>query len=102
MEEKVRWTIQASENLEEIFDFLERTSSSEYASKVIQNIYKKTEILNQYPKIGQIEFRLINRKFEYRYLIFSHYKVIYFLDGDIAIIAMVFDCRKHPLKLRIE
>jgi plasmid stabilization system protein ParE len=52
MEEKVRWTIQASENLEEIFDFLERTNSSEYASKVIENIYKKTEILNQYPKIG--------------------------------------------------
>lgn len=39
MEEKVRWTIQASENLEEIFDFLERTNSSDYASKVIENIY---------------------------------------------------------------
>lgn len=101
MGKKVRWTIQSSENLEEIFDFLERTTSSQYASIVVESIYMKTEILNRFPEIGQIEQRLINRKFEYRYLIFSHYKIIYFIDGDFVIIAMVFDCRKNPLKLKI-
>jgi hypothetical protein len=38
MGEKVSWTFQSSENLEEIFDFLEKTNSSEYASKVIENL----------------------------------------------------------------
>jgi hypothetical protein len=50
--------------------------------------------------MGQREPALLNRKLEYRYLIETHYKIIYSVENEeIVIIHVVFDTRQHPEKL---
>jgi toxin ParE1/3/4 len=43
---------------------------------------------------------LSERKFEYRYLVQGNYKIIYRIEGNYIRIAVVFDTRQNPEKLK--
>jgi len=47
----------------------------------------KEELLNDYPE-------------EFRYLVESNYKIIYWKKENLITIASVFDCRQNPGKIR--
>lgn len=51
--------------------------------------------------MGQIEEFLIERPQEFRYLISSNYKIIYYInmESERIIIANIFDTRQNPIKL---
>jgi toxin ParE1/3/4 len=100
MELKVFWTDSAIEQLDKIFDFYKNKSGILIANKIINGIVDKTILLENLPRIGQIEELLGNKKNEYRYLIEGNYKIIYWIEESLVKIATVFDCRQNPIKLK--
>jgi toxin ParE1/3/4 len=98
---KILWTKKAENHLIGIYAYYKRNASAKVAKSIKQSIFNKTEILQTHPKIGQTEELLKERTFEYRYLVESNYKIIYWIEKDIVNIAAVFDCRRNPTELPI-
>ena len=100
MDLTVFWTDTALERLEDIFDYYKNKASEKVAKELVKKIVDKTILLETHPKIGQVEELLIDRKYEYRYLVEGNYKIIYWVEAPIVNIATVFDCRQNPVKMK--
>jgi plasmid stabilization system protein ParE len=98
---KIAWTDQAASDLEDIFDYYIHEASRAVALKITESIIMSVVQLENYPKSGQKEELLINKKYEYRYLVQGNYKIIYWIDDPLINIATVFDCRQNPTKMRL-
>jgi plasmid stabilization system protein ParE len=96
----VSWTDTAIEKLENIFDYYKTKVSIQVAQNIVGSIVESTIILETHPTIGQVEELLKNRKNEYRYLVTSNYKIIYWITDSYVLIATVFDCRQNPKKIK--
>jgi toxin ParE1/3/4 len=101
MKLKVIWSDFAEKKLDEIYEYYLLKISAITAKKIAQSILSQTEILEANPYLGQRENLLINRKIEYRYLIYTNYKIIYSIDekNGFVKIADVFDSRQNPVKI---
>ncbi len=97
---EIIWTKSALNDLDIIIDFISQTSQRT-AESVASKILKHTSQLSEFPKSGQVEPTLNNLKFEYRYIIEGHSKIIYRLDKSKIFIERVFDTRQNPDKLKI-
>ena len=103
MEVKVLWSDTSLVQLQEIFDYYSFKASHSVARKIVKGIVKKSILLESNPLIGVKEPLLLDRPFEYRFIVESNYKIIYRFNDNIARIVSVFDCRQNPQKLdRIE
>lgn len=100
MELEIFWTQFAEDKLQDIF--YKHTANEKIARKIISEIVDKTIDLDKNPNIGQIEELLLERSQEFRYLVSSNYKIIYYinLESKRIVIANVFDTRKNPEKLK--
>lgn len=74
---EILWTQLAEEKLYDIFQYYKYKAGIKIAKKIIAKIVDQTLILEQNSKTGQIEELLVNRKYEFRYLVFGNYKIIY-------------------------
>jgi plasmid stabilization system protein ParE len=96
------WTIPASDDLENIFKFYKNNASREKAQEILNLIFDATDIFTlenlATKEIGQIELDLQNRNRGYRYIVESHFKIIYFIDKKNIVITHVFDTRQDPKK----
>ncbi len=93
---KIIWTEQPVSDLKNIYLYYEKFSR-QIAGKLIENILKKTRILEKgFVNIGQEEPLLKGRNFVYRYLVFNNYKVIYRKENSYVYIITVFDSRQNP------
>jgi len=101
MKLKVVWSDFAEKQLDEIYEYYHTQISAITAKKIAQSILSQTEILKDNPYLGQKENLLINRKIEYRYLIYTNYKIIYSIDeqNGFVKIADIFDSRQNPVKI---
>ena len=102
MELKIVWTDTAKFQLEDIFNYHKDKTSLNSAKKIISKIISKSILLENNPNIGRKEPLLENRKFEYRFIIESNYKIIYWNEKKYIKIATVFDCRQNPVKINTE
>ncbi len=104
MDLKIIWSNFAEKQLDEIFEYYYKNVSEQTAKIIVKNILLQTEKLNKTPFIGQIEDLLQNRKLEYRYLIYTNYKIIYTIDepNGYVKISDIFDSRQNPLKIKRE
>ena len=93
---KILWTKKAENQLIEIYTYYKRKVSAKIAKSIKQKIFNRTEILQTQPKSGQQEELLKDRNSEYRYLVESNFKIIYWIEKDTVSIAAVFDCRRNP------
>ncbi len=100
MEIKVFWTKTALNNLEDIFEYYKYKASIRVARKLVKGLVKSTLKLQESPQIGRKEELLIDRKFEYRFLVVGNYKIIYWIEDNYIKIATVFDCRQNPQKIK--
>jgi hypothetical protein len=57
-------------------------------------------ILESNPFSGPKEELLIDYPEEFRYLVESNYKIIYWKKDNLITIASVFDCRQNPDKIK--
>jgi plasmid stabilization system protein ParE len=94
----------SKDKLRDIFNYYKVEAGLRTARKIITQIVDKTINLNENPRIGQIEELLKSRKQEFRYLISTNYKIIYYINRKTGkiVIANVFDTRQNPKKLRAE
>lgn len=103
MKYTVIWSEFSEKLIDEIFDYYEKkTKSYNVAKSIIEKILFAPNILLNNPKLGQIETLLKDRNIEYRYIVVSNYKLIYYIDelSKTINIADVFDTRQNPIKLR--
>jgi len=101
MELEIFWSQFAEDKLQDIFYYYKHKASLKVARKIINEIVDKTIDLDKNPKIGQIENFLKERSQEFRYLVSSNYKIIYYINFETKriVIANVFDTRQDPEKL---
>jgi len=99
MEVKVLWSDTSLAQLQEIYDYYKLKASTTVAAKIIKGIVKKSILLESNPLIGVKEPLLIDRPFEYRFVIENNYKIIYRFNDSIIRIVSVFDCRQNPKKI---
>ena len=99
MEVKVLWSDTSLVQLQEIFEYYSFKASPDIARKIIKGIVEKSILLESNPLIGVKEPLLVDRPFEYRFIVENNYKIIYRFNGKIARIVSVFDCRQNPQKL---
>ena len=101
MELKIYWTGFAKSELQNIFDYYMEYASLRVAKKLISGIALETKKLRKQPEIGQIEDFLDGFAFQYRYLLYKNYKIVYYIDVQKGIIEVhdVFDTRQNPVKI---
>lgn len=99
---EVFWTDFAKSELKNIFNYYKLRASSKVAHNLIEGIVNKANSLDFQFKIGQKEDLLLERKEEFRYLIYKSYKIIYWFNQDKSRVEItdVFDVRQNPLKLK--
>ncbi|MBL4587533.1 MAG: type II toxin-antitoxin system RelE/ParE family toxin [Flavobacteriales bacterium] len=100
----VFWTRFAENKLADIFDYYKTVASLNVARKMVSGIVEHSISLKNDPLIGQTEEALSNRPQGFRYLVYRHYKIIYWvnkLDNRIEV-SNVFDCRQNPTKMKTE
>ena len=99
---KIFWTQFAKNELRKIFDYYKSKVSLNIANSLVESIVKKSNSLDFQTKIGQKEELLLERKQEFRYLVYKSYKIIYcFNVGKNRIeIIDIFDARQHPEKIK--
>jgi len=104
MELKIFWSQLAEDRLQDIFNYYKFKAGIKTARKIITQIVTKTEILEQQPQVGAIDAILSERLQEFRYLVSTNYKIIYYVNkkDNRIIIANVFDTRQNPEKLQEE
>lgn len=101
MELKIFWSQLAEDKLMDIFQYYKLKAGVKIAKKIVNEIVDKTIDIDKNPKIGQTEELLKYRIQEFRYLVSSNYKIIYYinLETQRIVIANVFDTRQNPEKL---
>lgn len=99
---KIIWSEFAETQLDDIYDYYKHKASPRIANKLLTGIIDAPKKLIKTPHIGQEEELLKHRDFEYRYLVFKNYKLIYSVDAENGFIkiADVFDTRQNPPKLK--
>ncbi len=97
---KVVWTVQAKDDLLEVFESLEKSLGWEHADTVTSRLVTKSFRLEQFPAMGPIEWRHSDRFKTVRYLVEGHYKIYYEIRPDSVEILSVFDTRQNPERLR--
>jgi toxin ParE1/3/4 len=99
MEIRIEWSVSAENQLKDIFDYYSIEANIKIATKIVNKIVERVEILYRNPLSGQKEDLLADFPEEYRYLVESNYKIIYWKNNDLITIASVFDCRQNPDKV---
>ena len=96
---EIIWERSAESKLEDIWLFIAK-DSVRYADKTIYEIENLVKRLTDNPYQGQEEGNLIRYKLGHRYLIHTHYKIIYRVFEDKIFISAIFDTRQRPSKLK--
>lgn len=97
----VFWLDFAQNKLEDIHDYYCYKANKKIADKIVLDIINSTINLQKHPELGQIDPLLQERKEQFRFIIVSHHKIIYWINSAkkrIEIIT-VFDTRQNPQKL---
>ncbi|MDO5665071.1 MAG: type II toxin-antitoxin system RelE/ParE family toxin [Bacteroidia bacterium] len=99
MVEQIEWTDLAKNQLKNIYDYYSYVASGRIAKKLINKIVERVDILMLNPYAGRIEDLLSDYTEEYRYLVVDKYKIIYWINGNVAVVSSVFDCRQNPKRM---
>lgn len=101
MEIDIYWTDFAKRELRQIFEYHNDNVSLKVAQKISTQIVIDTNKLKNFPEMGAIEELLSNRPQEFRYIVSTNYKIIYWINQDKSRIEIidVFDTRQNPIKM---
>jgi len=100
MEIKIEWSELSERQLKDIYDYYSFEAGPKIARRIISKLIDRVSILESNPLVGPKEELLNNSPEDFRYLIESNYKIIYWKKGNLITIASVFDCRQNPEKIR--
>ena len=100
MEIRIEWSELSERQLKDIFDYYSFEISPRIARKIVNRIIDRVSILEGNPLAGPKEELLNDYPEDFRYLVESNYKIIYWEKGNVITIASVFDCRQNPEKIK--
>lgn len=100
MEIRIEWSGLSEKQLKDIFNYYSMAASPAIARKIINKIIDKVSILEANPFVGSKEELLRDYAEDFRYLVESNYKIIYWKKENLITIASIFDCRQNPKKIR--
>ena len=101
MEIRIEWSELSERQLKDIFDYYSIEVSPHISRKIINRILNRVTFLLSNPLAGPKEELLSDYPEEYRFLVESNYKIIYWNRDNLITIASVFDCRQNPEKMKI-
>jgi toxin ParE1/3/4 len=101
MEIKIEWSELSIKQLNDIFNYYSLKASPRIAKKIVTKIVDRVEIVLKNPLSGPKEELLREMSEDFRYLVESNYKIIYWIEDEVITIASVFDCRQNPEKMKI-
>ncbi len=98
---KIYWTEFAISELNSIFNYFKLKAGVRVARNIVEKIAMAPNVLIEQPFIGQVEEFIDSNNIEFRYLITTNYKVIYWINEERGIIEImdVFDVRQNPVKM---
>ncbi|CEG11132.1 Plasmid stabilization system (fragment) [groundwater metagenome] len=73
---EINWTEEAEDWLKKIYDYIFE-DDKDTAARVVNSIYKRVEILMDFPFLGQRLMDWENRHI--RVLIYGHYRIVYLI-----------------------
>lgn len=79
---KIKWTIEAEKWLREIYDYITQDNENA-AQRLIFEIYKKAQILRDFPEIGY-KYRT-EPEGDIRILLYGHYRIAYLIRNKESI-----------------
>lgn len=102
MDLEIYWTDFAKKELRNIFDYHNEKVNLKIARQIVRAIVEETEKLVYFLEKGQVEELLKERSQEFRYIISTNYKIIYWINVQENRIEVsdIFDTRQNPIKLR--
>ena len=80
MELEIYWTDFSKKELKNIFDYYKKEASLNVARNLVLGITKEATKLKKHPNIGQEEELIENDSRNFRYLISTNYKIIYWIN----------------------
>ena len=96
----IEWSELSERQLKDIFDYYSIAASPRIARNIINRIIKRVSVLETNPLVGPKEELLVEYPEDFRYLVESNYKIIYWKKENLITIASVFDCRQNPEKIK--
>lgn len=98
MASRVSFTIESSEQIDNIFDYLLNNWSEKITSEFIKKINSKVSFIKEFPHLYPFtEFRKNVR----RCIVTKQVALYYKITGDEILVISVFDTRQSPEKLRL-
>jgi len=76
---ELNWTLEAEQWLHDIYDYISK-ENPEAALQTVESIYKRVQILIQFPESGYSYNR--NHSHKIRILLFGHYRIAYLIKPD--------------------
>lgn len=83
----INWTDEAERWLKDIYNYISQ-DSPESAIKTVDSLYKKAQLLRQFPEMGHRYDKISGQHI--RILLYGHYRIAYLIkpDGDIDILGV--------------
>jgi len=100
MEMRIEWSELSEKQLQDIFNYYSVEANLKIARKIVNRIIDRVSILESNPLAGAKEELLTDYPEDFRYLVESNYKIIYWKKENLITIASVFDCRQNPTKIK--
>ena len=97
---RIEWSELSERQLRDIFEYYSVEANLKIARKIVNRIIDRVSILESNPLAGVKEELLNDYPEDYRYLVESNYKIIYWKKENLITIASVFDCRQNPTKIK--
>ena len=95
---KIRWTEEASKNLESIIVYLEANWTAKELKRFFQKLEKQLLILSIFPEAYPNSLKRKN----IRRCVFTKNLIIYYSVGDeVLVLLSFFDTRQQPTKVRV-
>jgi len=84
---EINWTDEAERWLKDIHNYISQ-DSPESAIRTVDSLYKKAQLLRQFPEIGYRYDKISDQ--HVRILLYGHYRIAYLIkpDGDIDILGV--------------
>lgn len=98
----VYWTDFAKNELKNIFTFHHEKVHLKIARQIVRQIVERADDLSNFPYAGAVEEHLQGMPQNFRYVLRTNYKIIYWINQPKNRIEIVdvFDTRQNPAKMK--
>jgi plasmid stabilization system protein ParE len=95
---KIRWTEEATNNLESIIIYLESNWTSKELTKFFHKLEKQLLLLSLFPEAYPFSIR---RRTIHRCVLSKNLTIYYTVENECLVLLSIFDTRQHPSKMKI-